>query len=166
MVRRTEITQRYVCFILKPLIERHRNVGLAYTWLPRKQDRSALLLRGQSPSAGQQIHLLFASEQRLQLGTMLCFETALYAARSHHLPNRYWFRPPFQREGANFAIIKVSPSEPVRARTNQYCPGLSQSLQARGEVRRLADDSLFRRNFIDQQLTYNDRTCRDANASL
>src|SRR5262245_53942372 len=97
---------------------------------------------------------------------MLCLEAALYAARSHHLPERSWCRPPFQREGAHLAINNVSPSEPVRARTNQYCPGLSQSLQACREVRRLADDSLFRRNFIDQQLTYNDRTCRNANASF
>src|SRR5262245_2062770 len=97
---------------------------LADTWLPRKQDRSALLLRGQSPSADQQIYLLFTSEQRRQLGTMLCFEAALYAARSHDLPDRYWFRPPFEREGVDLPIIKVSPSEPVRARTNQDCPGL------------------------------------------
>src|SRR5262245_40832571 len=97
---------------------------------------------------------------------MFCFEAALYAARPHHLPDRYWFRPPFQRERTDLAIVKVSPSEPVRAWTNQYCSGLSQSLQSRGEVGRLADDSLFRRNFIDQQFAYHDRARRNANASL
>src|SRR5262245_34347969 len=139
---------------------------LSDTWLPRKQDRSAFLLRGQSPSPAEQIYLLFTSEQRRQLGTMLCFEAALYTARPHHLPDRYWFRPPFQREGADLPIIKVSSSEPMRARTNQYCPGFRQGLKARGEVRRLTNDSLFRRNFIDQQLAHNDSARRNANASL
>src|SRR5262245_14842424 len=166
MMRRAKIAQCDVCFIPKSLIKRHRNMRLSDTWLPRKQDRSALLLRGQSPSPDEQIYLLFTPEQRRQLGTMLCFEAALYATRPHHLPDRYWLHPPFQCEGADLAIIKVSPSEPMRARTNQHCPGLRLRLQARGEVRRLTNDSLFRGNFVDQQLAHNDSAGRNANASL
>ncbi|MGB9268449.1 MAG: hypothetical protein WCB74_04390, partial [Pseudolabrys sp.] len=37
------------------------------------------------------------------------------------------------------AVIEVPPSEPVRVRTNQHSPWLRQRLQARCEVRSLAN---------------------------
>src|SRR5262249_36934610 len=166
MMRRAEITQCDVRLTLEPLAKRERNVRLADTWLPRKHHHSAFLLRRVSPPAQQQLDLLFTPEQRRQLGLVHRLEAALHAACPQHLPHLYRLRPAFQRERAATAVIEVPSREPTRLRADQHCPWLRDRLQARGEVRRLAGDRLFRRDFIDQQLAYNDGARRNANANL
>ena len=93
-------------------------------------------------------------------------ESARHPGRSQRLPNCYRLGPSFQRERAEVAVIEVSPCEAARLRADQHRPWFRQRLQARGEIRRLADDRLFRRGFTDQQLAYNHGACRNADASL
>src|SRR5215467_14557707 len=166
MMRRAEITQCDVRLTLEPLAKRERDVRLADTWLPRQEHHPTFPLRGVSPPAQQQLDLLFTPEQRGQLGLVHRLEAALHAACPQHLPNRYRLRPAFQRERAEIAVIEVPSREPTRLRADQHCPWLRNRLQARGEVRRLADNRLFRRGFINQKLAHNDRAGRNANASL
>ncbi len=166
MMCRTEITQRDVRFTLEPLAKRKRDVRLADTRLPGKHHHSAFSLRGVPPSAQQQLYLLFAPEQRRQLGLVPRLEAALHAARPQHLPDRYPLRPAFQRDRAEIAVIEVPPSEPAGARADQHRPRLRQRLQTRGEVRRLTDDGLLRRGFVNEEFGHNDSTCRNANANL
>src|SRR6266487_6937472 len=166
MMRRAEIAQCDVRLTLEPLAKRERNVRLADTWLPRKEHHPTFPLRGLSPPAQQQLNLLFTPEQRRQLGLVHRLEAARYAARPQHLPNLYWLRPAFQRERAEIAVIEMPRRQPARLRADQHCPWLRKRLQTRGEVRRIADDGLFRRGFIDQELAHNDGARRNANASL
>src|SRR5262245_49022798 len=166
MMGRTEIAQRDVRLILDPLAQRERNVRLADPWLTRQEHHPTFTLRGVSPPAQQQLDLLFTPEQRRQLGLVHRLEAALHAARSQHLPNLYRLRPALQRDRAEIAVIEVPPSEPARARTNQHGPWLRQRLQARGEVRRLTNDGLLRRSFINEKLAHDDSAGCDANANL
>src|SRR6516165_2662868 len=166
MMCRTEIAQCDVRFTLEPIVKRERNVRLADTRLPHKHYASAFLLRGVSPPPQQQFCFLLTPEQRRQLGLVHRLEAALHAACSQHLPNRYRLRPAFQRERAEIAVIEVPSSESSCARADQHCPWLRKRLQARGEVRRLADDRLFRRSLIDQKLGHDDGARRNANADL
>src|SRR5262249_52077674 len=139
---------------------------LANTWLPREEHHPTFTLRGVSPPAQQQLDLLFTPEQRRQLGLVHRLEAARYAARPQHLPNLYRLRPSFQRERAEIAGIEVPRRQPARLRADHHCPWLSKRLQTRGEVRRLADDGLLRRGFIDQQLAHNDGARGNTNANL
>src|SRR5262249_12054055 len=166
MMRRAEIPQCDVRLALEPLFKRERDVRLAYTRLARKHGDSTFALRSVSPPAQQQLDLLFTPEQRGQLRLVHRLEAARHAGGSQHLPNRYWLRPAFQRDRAEIAIIEVPRREPARLRADQHCSWLSQRLEARREVRRLADDRLFRRGFVDQYLAHNDRARRNANANL
>src|SRR5262245_26019495 len=166
MMGRTEIAQRDVRLILDPLAQRERNVRLADPWLTRQEHHPTFTLRGVSPPAQQQLDLLFTPEQRRQLGLVHRLEAALHAARPQHLPNLYRLRPSFQRERAEIAVIEVSAREPARARANQHYPWLRQRLQSRREVRRLTNDGLLRRGFIDQELAHDDSARRNANANL
>src|SRR6516165_7170962 len=131
MMCRTEIAQREC------------NVRLADPWLPRKEHHPTFTLRGVSPPAQQQLDLLFTPKQRRQLGLVHRLEAARHATRPQHLPNLYRLRPSSQRERAETAIIEVPAYELARLRADQHCPWLRQRLQARGEVRRLANDRLF-----------------------
>jgi hypothetical protein len=126
----------------------------------------AFLLRGMLPAAQEQLYLLFTPEQRRQLLLMHRLEAAAHAAWPQHLPNRYRLRPAFQRDRTEIAVIEVSPSEPARARADQHCPWLRHRLQARGEVRRLTNQSLLHRGFIIQKFPHNDSARRDADANL
>src|SRR5262249_39981247 len=118
------------------------------------------------PRAKPPLDPLSAPKEGGHLRLVPRLKAARHAGGSQHLPNRYWLRPAFQRDRAEIAIIEVPRREPARLRADQHCSWLSQRLEARREVRRLADDRLFRRGFVDQYLAHNDRARRNANANL
>src|SRR5262249_52819682 len=156
MMCRTEIAQCDVRFTLEPLVKRERNVRLADTRLPHKHHASAFLLRGVSPPPQQQFCFLLTPEQRWQLGLVHRLEAALHAACPHALQTRSRPPPAFRGGRAGTAETEGPSREPMRRRADKYCPWLRTRLQARGEVRRPADNRLFRRGFVNQKLAHND----------
>src|SRR5262249_43667660 len=150
MMRRAEVPQCDVRLVLEPLFKRERDVRLAYTRLARKHDDSTFALRSVSPPAQQQLDLLFTPEQRRRLRLVHRLEAARHARRSQHLPNRYSLPPAFQRDRAESAKTEGPRREPTRLRADQHCSRLSQRLEARREVWRLADDRPFLWDFIYQ----------------
>src|SRR5262249_57449049 len=118
-------------FTLEPLVKRERNMRLADTRLPGEHHHPAFALRDLFPPSQQELYLLFASEQRRQLGLVHCFEAALHATRPQHLRNRYRLRPTFQRERAEIKVVEMPPTESACTRANQHGPPLPHSLQPR-----------------------------------
>src|SRR5262249_52178552 len=132
MMCRAEITQCDAWLALEPLFKRERNVRLADAWLTRQQHYPTFSLRGVSPSAQQQLDLLFTPEQRRQLGLVHRLEPALHAARPPHPPKTLasppGIPPPLHRNGPETAEIEGPASELARLRADQHCPWLRQRL--------------------------------------
>src|SRR5262249_38353202 len=72
----------------------------------------------------------------------------------------------FQGDWAKIAVMKLSAGKLARIRADQHSPGLRHRLQARGEVRRLTNDGLLRRSFLDQKLSYDYSARRNPGANL
>jgi hypothetical protein len=68
--------------------------------------------------------------------------------------------------GAEFAVFEMAGRQPARALRHDHSAGLGNRLQARGKVRRFADDGLsFRRTLGDQVADHDQAGC-DADPGL
>src|SRR6516164_24403 len=164
-MRRAEVAQRDVRFILQPLVKRHRNVRLTIpgspvrtttrpsSWMASRHRRSSRSISSSRPNSGCSLLACIASKR---LSTPLIPNTC----------EADILRKPFQGKLTEFAIIEIPSTELARARANQHRPWLRQCLQTRREVRRFTDDGLFRRDLVDEQLAHNHGAGRNANSSL
>ena len=166
VMRRAEVAQRDVRFGLEPLLKRQRNVRLADTRLSGQHHHAAFALPGVLPAAQQQLDFLVTPEQRRQSGFVLRFKAALHFARPQDLPGRYRFRPAFERDRAEIAVFEMPSGEPARTRGDHHRTRLGERLQARSQVRRLANDRLLLRRAFADQIAHDHYTGGDANANL
>ena len=118
------------------------------------------------PATQQHLDFLVAPDGRRQSGFVLCLETAFHFGRAQNLPGRYWLRPSLKRDRAEIAAFEMPIGEVVRTLGNQYRPGIGERLQARSQVRRLADDRLLLRRAFAGQVSHHHHAGRDANANL
>ncbi len=93
-------------------------------------------------------------------------EAAFHAARSQDLPSRDRLRPALERDRTEIAVVEVSPGQPAGVRANHDRAGHGERLQARREVRRLADDRLLLRRAVADHVADNDSPRGDADPKL
>jgi hypothetical protein len=67
-------------------------------------------------------------------------EPALRGARTQHVPRRDLLGETLERDGTEIAILEQAPGQRPCARCNYDRTWLSQSLEASGQIGRLADD--------------------------
>src|SRR4051812_24300907 len=152
-MRRTELAHRNVRFGLglEPFVKRQSNVRLADTGLSGEHHRTTFATAGVLPATQQHLDFLVTTYGRRQSGFVLCLETAFHFGRSQDLPGRYWLRPSFKHDRTEIPAFEMPISEPVRTLGNQYGTRIGERLQARRQVRRLANDrSLLSRAFAGQ----------------
>jgi hypothetical protein len=97
---------------------------------------------------------------------VLRLEAAFRSTDPEHLPGRYWFRPSFERDRAEIAVLEMSIGELVCALGNQHHTGLGELLQASGQVRCLTNDRVLLGGAFAGQITHDNHSGGDANADL
>ena len=165
-MRRAELAHRDVRFGLEPLVKRQGNVRLTDTGLSGEHHRATFATPGVLPATQQHLDFLVTPNWRRQSGFVLCLETAFHFGCSQDLPGWYWLRPSFKRDRAEIAVFEMPISEPVRTLGNQHGTGIGERLQARSQVRRLANDRPLLSRAFAGQIAHDHHTGSDANANL
>ena len=73
---------------------------------------------------------------------MFGFKAAFHGARSQHLPGHDRLSQTLEHHRAEVAVFEVPGREPPRAGGDHDRPGIGQRLQARSQIRRVADSRL------------------------
>jgi hypothetical protein len=118
------------------------------------------------PATQQHLDFLVTPDGWRQSGFVLCLEAAFHFDRSQDLPGGYWLRPSLKRDKAEIAEFEMPISETMRTLGNQHGTGIGERLQARRQVRRLANDCLLLRRAFAGQIAHDHQTGGDANANL
>ena len=167
MMRRAEITHRDVGLgFSEPLLEREGNVRLSDTRLSGQQHEAALTARGLVPATQQQINFLVSTDRWCHPGLVLRFKAAFHAARPQRLPSRLRLRPSLEHGRTDIPVFEMPLGQPARLVTDQHSTGHGERLQARGQVRRLADDRLFLGGAFAGQIADHHHSGRDADTNL
>ena len=98
---------------------------------------------GALPAPQEQVHFLVAANQGGQRRSAQCFEPARNDTRTQHLPSLNRPRNALDLDGAEIVVFEEVADQPPSAGRDHHRVRLRQSLQAGGEVRRLADDRLL-----------------------
>ena len=151
---------------MEPLVKRQGNVRLADTRLAGEHHRATFATPGVMPATQQHLDFLVTPNWRRQSGLVLCLETAFHFGRPQNLPGWYWLRPSFKCDRAEIAAFEMPIREPVRTLGNQHGTGIGERLQARSQVRRLANDRLLLSRAFAGQIAHHHHTGSDANANL
>ena len=96
------------------------------------------------PAAQEQVDLLVAADER-RAGRAQRLEPVLHRARTHHLVCLHPISEALRLDATEILVLEQPGQEPASCWANNHGAGCCGRLQARGEIRCLADDRLFLR---------------------
>ena len=128
---------------LEPLAQRAQDAALADPGFTRQQHHLAFAVLRLRPPAEQQIHFLFAADQRRQRATAaMRIEAAFRRQGTLHPPGVNGFRDPFQVMFAKIGQFKRVADQAAGRGGDDDLIGGGQCLQTRGEIGRAAHRQL------------------------
>src|SRR6516162_6321 len=148
------------------LLQRRGEARLADTGFAGDQHDLAVARLGARPAAQQYIELLVTADQQGQPRSAQGLEPARDPARTQYLPRRHRLGDALDLDGAQIAILEEIADQPARARRDHYGIRLGQGLQPGGEVRGFADDRLFLRRALADQIADDHQTGGDPDPRL
>ena len=166
VIGRAEIAQMEISLGVKPLRQCRGEARFADAGFAGDQHDLAVACLGPRPAAQQQVDLLVAADQRAQCRSAQGLEPALDDAGTQHLPSRHRRGDTFHLDGGKVAVLEESAEQPARARGDDDRVRLGQGLQTGGEVRRFADDRLFLRRALADQIADDHQTGGDPDARV
>ena len=166
MMRQAEIAHAGRVLGFDLFEQRRDQPRLADAGLARQQHDAAVIVFGLRPAARQQIELLAAADQRHLVGCAQLLEAALHALLAQHPPGGDRPVEALERARIDRLVFEQVAGEPPRAGRDQDRVGRGGRLQARGQVRRLADDVAFLRLAAADQFADHHQAGGDADAHL
>ena len=163
---RAEIAQPRVPLVCQPVEKRGREPRLADARFAREQNDLALSFLGLGPAAHEKPDLLLAAHKRGEPARVKGVEPARLRALAHHRPDAH--RPAGALELLRPELIELE-------QVAQQFPGvlgdddavrLGDSLQARGAIRRLADDGRLARIPRSEKIADDHDPGRDAHSHV
>ena len=145
-----------------PLDQRPGEARLPDPGLARDQHRPAAPLARRLPSAEQPAELPPAADQRRQMVAFERVEPALDARLAAHRVDQDGSREALQLPRAEIIQGEETADQAPGVFGDHDLAGAGEGLQARREVRRLADDRLLPRAALADQVAHDDEAGRDA----
>jgi hypothetical protein len=166
MIGRAEIAQVEIWLAVQALRQCRDHARLADAGFARDQHDLTIARLGARPAPQQQVDFLVPADQSGQRRSAQCLEPARNCARTQHLPSRHRRGDALDLDGAEIAVFEEITDQPARARGDDDGAGLGQGLQPRREVRCFADDRLFLRRALADQIADDHQPSRDPDARL
>ena len=142
------------------------DAALADARFARQQHHLAFAVLRQVPALDQEAEFVLAADKTGEPAAPHRFKAALGCRRPLD-------RPGLDRVGETLQLVpaeRLQPEpiadEPARSRGDHHEAGLGQSLQSRGQVRRLADHPALLRLALADQVAYDHQAGGDADANL
>ncbi len=164
-VRRAVVGQFLMVLVLDPLAEGGEQARLAHTRLGADQHDLRLARLGPEPAALQHLKLLLASDQR-GLGRAEGLEPAHAFVDRQHPERLLRALEALELQGAEGGVDEQAAGERPRRGADHDTAFPRVSLQARGQIGRLARNRLFAGRALADQITDDDGTGGDADARL
>src|SRR5215472_9476908 len=120
------------------------------------------------PAAKQQLKFLLAPDQRRQSrrGRMERLEAALDSAFAQHLPGSHGLGKALHLDCAKITVFEQVTKQAARTRTDHKGIGFGKTLQARRQVRRLADYRALAQVALVHEIAYNYQPGGDSDTNL
>src|SRR5262245_61866972 len=147
-------------------LQRPRQPRLADARLSRQQHHAALAALGLVPAAQQQLKFLFPPEKWRRSRLMLRLEPAFNLAYPEHLTHMHWLGKSLERVPPEIAVVEERTDQAVGDGRDDDRIGLSDRLQARHQVRGLADRGVLLGNALTNEVANDNHTRADGYASL
>jgi hypothetical protein len=141
VVRRAEIAHAGIRFAPDTFLKGGGEAGLPDARLARKQHHAAFTTFRALPLAPQKVDLLLTSDKRRQHRPMQRLEPAFDGALAKHLIGVHRLRNAFRLDRAEIAALEQIAEQQPCLWPNHDRAGFCDTLQAGGEVRRLAHDA-------------------------
>ena len=145
VLRRTEIAQAGVRLAGKAFQKRSREPRFANAGLTGEKHHLAFAILCSCPASQQQFGFFFPADKRGEVSSVQCIEPALDRACPHHRPRPHRPGDPFEVSCPEIDKLKEIAQKFSRALGNNQRIRLRNSLQARGKIWRLADNSTLHR---------------------
>src|SRR5215831_14378755 len=148
------MAQAEMRLVTKALLKCRDDTRLAEPRFAGDQHYLAVSCLGARPAPQQQVDLLVAANQWAQRRSAQRLEPARDDAWAQHLPDRHRTGNAFDLDGAEILVFEQIANQPACARGNDDGIWLGQRLQPGGEVWRLADNRLFLRRAVADQIAH------------
>ncbi len=161
VIGRAVVAERRVRLVGELLAQRLDEPRLADPGLAGEQHHLALAVRGAPPAREQQMQLFLATDERDEVSAAQRLEAAFGQACAHDPPGATG-SVAFEMVRAKVGKLEQAADQAARAWRDHDAARLGQGLQPGRQVRRLADDRLFLRRALADQLADHDPAGRDA----
>ena len=166
VVRRAEIAKAGVRLVPDPLLQGGGETGLADARLAREQHYATFTALRAIPLPLQYADLLLTAHERCERRPVQRLEPTFDSALANHLEGVHRLRKAFHLDGAEVAVLEEMAQQTLRLRPDHDRAGFGQSLQARGEVRRLAHDAALLAFAGGDQIADDHQPCVDSDTNL
>ena len=166
MLRRAEIAQARVRLVGEAFQQRRRQSRFADAGLAGKENHLAFTALCSRPAPQQQFAFFFAANQRGQADCVQRLEAAFHRTRPQRRPDAYRAGDALEVLGSEVLQLEQIAEQPSRALADDHHVRLCDPLQARREVRRLADDAALLRFPRSDQVADHHQPGGNADAGL
>ncbi len=150
--------------VADPLAQRRENARLADAGLARDERDLAFALARVAPAVHEQRHLMLAPDEGRHALRPRRLEAADVLRLAQNRPGENRRVEAFERLRAKRLQLERAAQQPPRRLRDHDAARLGQALQPRRQIGRLADDGLFLRRALSDEIANDDDAGRDADA--